>query len=338
MAEPETKKIEDDELPELELSLKKKKKKKTTTKLDAIDDLTEETTAATTTTTTTTTAPADDGDEPLLDLDLTKKKKKKKKKDEEEPDEQPKPDDEEDLVAPKKKSKDSKKKPVVEGESSSAVASKGDGDAEESGVTAGEGAVDADEQVQDGDVEIDLGGESDEEESKDIEEFDEATWQKTDRDYHYNELLHRMYSQLRAKNPELSGGRKKYKMKVPQVLRDGSKKTVFANFQAICDSLNRNHEHLLNFVLVELGTSGSLDASNRLTIKGRYPPKHIENLIRRYVTEFVICGMCKSLDTVLERDPNTRLYILKCSNCRATRTVTAVKQGFMAQIGKRPKT
>ena len=32
---------------------------------------------------------------------------------------------------------------------------------------------------------------------------------------------------------------------VPQVAREGTKKTVFTNFMELCKSMNRNHEHVL---------------------------------------------------------------------------------------------
>ena len=42
----------------------------------------------------------------------------------------------------------------------------------------------------------------------------------------YEELLDRMYSLLVANNPELAGDRKRFLMKPPQVVREGSKRVV----------------------------------------------------------------------------------------------------------------
>ena len=50
------------------------------------------------------------------------------------------------------------------------------------------------------------------------------------REYKYEELLDRMYSLLIANNPELAGDRRKFLMKPPQVVREGSKRVVFINF------------------------------------------------------------------------------------------------------------
>ena len=168
---------------------------------------------------------------------------------------------------------------------------------------------------------------------------------------------------------------------VPQVAREGTKKTVFTNFMELCKSMNRNHEHVLvgggggggggafavladawvarrgrrwglhtgsgeqrvngnhehvlvrgrwvgchtarrfcgrdallrsglgwgggalllqmgvlmarlaslpahplqQFLLSELGTSGSLDGTQRLIVKGRFLPKAFETVLRRWV-------------------------------------------------------
>lgn len=77
---------------------------------------------------------------------------------------------------------------------------------------------------------------------------------------------------MREKNPELSGEKKKFAMKPPevrslsffqfsvllnvkrvQVARAGSKKTAFSNFAEICRLMKRQDKHVLQFLLAELG-------------------------------------------------------------------------------------
>lgn len=48
------------------------------------------------------------------------------------------------------------------------------------------------------------------------------------------------------------------------------------------------------------------------------------------------CKTCKSPDTELSKGEN-RLYFLTCNSCGSRRSVTAIKTGFSAQIGKRKK-
>lgn len=161
-------------------------------------------------------------------------------------------------------------------------------------------------------------------------------WEGSTRDYHYEELLGRVFGILRANNPELSGEKTKTILKPPQVLREGTKKTVFVNFTELCKMMHRQGEHVMGYLNAELGTSGSLDGQERLIMKGRFTPKVFEGVLRRYVNEYVICNMCKSTDTLLHREQ--RLFMLRCQNCGASRSVSAVKTGFQAQIGRRKKT
>jgi len=70
-----------------------------------------------------------------------------------------------------------------------------------------------------------------------------------------------------------------------QVAREGTKKTVFTNFMELNKSMNRQPEHVQQFLLAELGTSGSLDGQNRLIVKGRFQPKAFEGVLRRYMNE-----------------------------------------------------
>lgn len=162
----------------------------------------------------------------------------------------------------------------------------------------------------------------------------QKTWTDTDRDYTYDELLKRVFDIMREKNPEMmTGDKKRFVMKPPQVMKAGTRKTAFSNFSEICKMLHRQPKHLLAFLLAELGTSGSLDGSNQLIIKGRFQQKQIENVLRRYIKEYVTCHTCRSPDTILQRD--TRLYFLQCESCGSRCSVASIKSGFQAVTGKR---
>ncbi|XP_067856320.1 eukaryotic translation initiation factor 2 subunit 2 isoform X2 [Heptranchias perlo] len=159
-------------------------------------------------------------------------------------------------------------------------------------------------------------------------------WAGSERDYTYDELLARVFTIMREKNPDMVAGEKrKFVMKPPQVVRVGTKKTSFVNFTDICKLLHRQPKHLLAFLLAELGTSGSIDGNNQLVIKGRFQQKQIENVLRRYIKEYVTCHTCRSPDTILQKD--TRLYFLQCETCHSRCSVASIKTGFQAVTGKR---
>ncbi|KAM7526600.1 hypothetical protein LguiA_016502 [Lonicera macranthoides] len=158
-------------------------------------------------------------------------------------------------------------------------------------------------------------------------------WEGSDRDYVYEELLGRVFHILRENNPELAGDRRRTVMRPPQVLREGTKKTVFVNFMDLCRSMHRQPEHVMTFLLAEMGTSGSLDGQQRLVIKGRFAPKNFEGILRRYINEYVICNGCRSPDTILSKE--NRLFFLRCEQCGSGRSVAPIKAGFVARVGRR---
>ncbi|MCJ1437729.1 hypothetical protein MMC27_007116 [Xylographa pallens] len=153
----------------------------------------------------------------------------------------------------------------------------------------------------------------------------------------YPLLLSRFFTLLHSHHPDLaSGGSKSYKIPPPQCLREGNKKTIFANIAEICKRMKRTDEHVMQFLFAELGTNGSVDGSRRLVIKGRFQQKQIENVLRRYIVEYVTCKTCRSPDTELNKGEN-RLYFVTCNSCGSRRSVTAIKTGFTAQVGKRKR-
>ncbi|XP_031374302.1 eukaryotic translation initiation factor 2 subunit beta isoform X2 [Punica granatum] len=158
-------------------------------------------------------------------------------------------------------------------------------------------------------------------------------WEGSDRDYKYEELLGRVFNILRENNPELAGDRRRTVMRPPQVLREGTKKTVFVNFMDLCKTMHRQPDHVQAFLLAELGTSGSLDGQQRLVVKGRFAPKNFEGILRRYINEYVICLGCKSPDTILSKE--NRLFFLRCEKCGSGRSVAPIKAGFVARVGRR---
>ncbi|PKS05830.1 hypothetical protein jhhlp_007659 [Lomentospora prolificans] len=255
-----------------------------------------------------------------LDLSLMKKKKKKPKaKEADDAGEEGAADDGGLDLSMKKK----KKKKVKEGdEDEFAQKLKAlDIEGKEEGAPDAAAAAAAEAPVQEGDMEAGTG----------IWAHDDTTV------ISYNPLLKRFFALLTQKNPDHAlSGTKSYKIPPPQCMREGNKKTIFANIAEICKRMKRTDEHVTAYLFAELGTSGSVDGSRRLVIKGRFQQKQIENVLRKYIIEYVTCKTCKSPDTELSKGEN-RLYFITCNSCGSRRSVTAIKTGFSAQVGKRKK-
>jgi translation initiation factor 2 subunit 2 len=148
-----------------------------------------------------------------------------------------------------------------------------------------------------------LGIDKDEEDDANAEEDGQADagdmekgtgiWQHNEtKSIGYNHLLTRFFALLAQKNPDhASSGSRSYKIPPPQCLREGNKKTVFANINEICKRMKRTDEHVTTYLFAELGTNGSVDGTKRLVIKGRFQQKQIENVLRRYISEWLACGI-----------------------------------------------
>eukprot|EP00331_Platyophrya_macrostoma_P022166 CAMPEP_0176444280 /NCGR_PEP_ID=MMETSP0127-20121128/22964_1 /TAXON_ID=938130 /ORGANISM="Platyophrya macrostoma, Strain WH" /LENGTH=240 /DNA_ID=CAMNT_0017829749 /DNA_START=3 /DNA_END=725 /DNA_ORIENTATION=+ len=153
----------------------------------------------------------------------------------------------------------------------------------------------------------------------------------------YDLLLNRIYDMLKANNPTL-GEKTKLVLKPPQVVKMKGKRTAWVNFGEICEKMHRPTDHVCAFMLAELGTEGSVDGE-KMILKDKQLVKNIENLLKKYITEYVTCSLCKSPNTELVRDNSTRLHFMKCNNCKSdTRSVATIKAGYHALVkGDRQK-
>lgn len=148
-------------------------------------------------------------------------------------------------------------------------------------------------------------------------------------DAKYDEMLARIFERLRKQKGGATGAdSQRCIVKQPEVVKIGSKKTGWVNFQDICDMLKRPSDHASRFFFVELGTDGSIVQDQQLIFKGRYLEKQIEFLLKKYITEYVLCQNCKSMQTTLTRDSSIRMFTMKCEKCECTRSVQPIKEGY----------
>jgi len=162
-----------------------------------------------------------------------------------------------------------------------------------------------------------------------------AVSSESDRDYTYTELLARIYEQIVADKGGMEGGKGKKSIEPPEVGKIGTKKVAWANFVSNCRSIGRKPEHVVEFVLTELGTTGSLDGQNKFIIKGRFSSKQLESVLSKYIKEYVACSTCRFLNTELKRE--NRILFKVCKDCGASSSVSSIRQGFRVQT-KRKKT
>ena len=129
----------------------------------------------------------------------------------------------------------------------------------------------------------------------------------------YESLLDR----ARERIPKDISERSRWTMPEPDIMIEGSQ-TILRNFSDIVDAMDRDANHVFQYLLNELGTSGSREKV-RIMFKGRVPPKRIKEKIVSYVKTYILCGECRAPDTRFVREDRTTQ--LKCQACGATRPV-----------------
>ena len=132
-------------------------------------------------------------------------------------------------------------------------------------------------------------------------------------DFEYESLLER----ARERIPKNISERSRWTMPEPEILIEGNQ-TILRNFSAIVDAMDRDANHVYQFLINELGTSGNREQV-RVLFKGRVPPKRIKEKIVLYVKTYILCNQCRAPDTRFIKDDRTTL--LKCQACGATRPV-----------------
>ncbi|OIR21583.1 MAG: translation initiation factor IF-2 subunit beta [Marine Group III euryarchaeote CG-Epi2] len=133
-------------------------------------------------------------------------------------------------------------------------------------------------------------------------------------DLDYDKLLERAREGLE----DVMQNAERFSPPVPDIMHEGSKKTIIRNFSEIVDSLRRDETHLYKFLLQELGTAGSVN-NRRLVLQGRVPEKKIKERIKSYIETFVVCQECNRPDTSFLRTGRT--LNLHCEACGAKRPI-----------------
>ncbi|MEM3519957.1 MAG: translation initiation factor IF-2 subunit beta [Candidatus Hadarchaeales archaeon] len=97
--------------------------------------------------------------------------------------------------------------------------------------------------------------------------------------------------------------------------------TVIRNFKSLSGELNRPPEHMAKYLWRELGVAGTLK-ENQLFLQGKFTSEAVNERVKRYVEEFVLCKECKKPDTKLEKIGAA--IVLRCEACGARAPVRSV--------------
>ena len=124
----------------------------------------------------------------------------------------------------------------------------------------------------------------------------------------YSQLLEKAKRELPAKSETHE------RFEIPKVRGHvQGNKTVISNFAQIAGTLRRPVEHLLKFILKELATPGDINRSGFLVLGTKIPATRINEKIREYAYEFVLCPQDGKPDTDIVMEGE--FAFLKCNAC-----------------------
>lgn len=95
-------------------------------------------------------------------------------------------------------------------------------------------------------------------------------------------------------------------------------KTIISNLNQIASILQRPIDQLFKFLLKELATPGIIKNQN-VIFGSKVSASKINDKIRQYANEFVLCHECGKPDTKTEKEGN--ITYLKCTACGARQVI-----------------
>ena len=127
-----------------------------------------------------------------------------------------------------------------------------------------------------------------------------------------------MLQEVRKNLPEVVFLKERFE--IPKVLGHiQGNRTVISNFLQIASSLRRDSNHMLKYVLKELATPGEVKKSGALIMGTKVPASRINDKVRQYANEFVLCFECGKPDTQIVREEG--ISYMKCTACGAKNVI-----------------
>jgi translation initiation factor 2 subunit 2 len=137
-------------------------------------------------------------------------------------------------------------------------------------------------------------------------------------DMDYDQLLKRVQSVTSTTKIEED----RFKLPKAEIFYEGNT-TVIKNFDKIVSMLNRDQNHVLKFLLGNVGTAGEI-IGGRVVFQGKIPAKTIQEKLDDYVDTYVICSECNRPDTHLLKKGRT--ILIRCDACGAFRSIGSMKK------------
>lgn len=130
-------------------------------------------------------------------------------------------------------------------------------------------------------------------------------------------MLDRLYLSL----PKQALNKERFEMPRAESFVQGTK-TIIKNFSAILKAINRDDEqskrHLFKYLARETGTAANIE-DTKLALNGKFSEYQVNELLKSYIEQFVLCPVCKKPDTHVTEKQGVK--ILKCEACGAISSI-----------------
>ncbi len=130
----------------------------------------------------------------------------------------------------------------------------------------------------------------------------------------YEKMLDNAYKKVKV----VSGSSERFE--IPKVKGQVSgKNTIITNFQEITNYLRRDQQHLAKFLQRELAAAGKIQ-NGRLILNTKLNSSKVNEKIKLYVSQFVLCPVCGKPDTELIMEKG-----IKSKHCLACGAKSPIK-------------
>ena len=130
----------------------------------------------------------------------------------------------------------------------------------------------------------------------------------------FDQMLDNVYVEL-----EKTYEKKKLVISKPEI-DTSTTNTYWRNIKKILRQINRNPDHFVDYLNKEIGNVNWLSnsKSDGLVIIGKYRKDKINELLKKYLNNYVVCNSCKTSNSSLVKDSNIKKYKFICKNCKSS--------------------
>lgn len=145
-----------------------------------------------------------------------------------------------------------------------------------------------------------------------LQEYDKL--KSTFENYNMDFMLDRLYTCLAQSTTE-----SRTTVDPPKIVVE-NKRTCILNYKKICVQLNRDNNHLKEYIENQFSVKSNINANGSLILIGVFKSNNVIAIIKKYISENIACKECKSCLTEIIKE--NRINYLKCNRCLSKKAIS----------------